>query len=169
MSTLPVMIDFRDHFETERLFIRAPRPGDGAAVNAAIRESYENLRQWMVWAQTIPTIEHSESSVRRAAAEFLLREDLRMHLYRKSDGLFVGSSGLHFIDWSLPRFEIGYWVRASLEGQGYITEAVKGISKFASEELGALRLEIVCDSRNKRSAAVAERYRRVRTLDLSLA
>jgi ribosomal-protein-serine acetyltransferase len=78
-------------------------------------------------------------------------------LWRKSDGLYVGGSGLHRMDWSVPRFEIGYWVRASLEGQGYISEAVHGITRFAFEVLGAERLEIRCDARNERSAAVARR------------
>jgi RimJ/RimL family protein N-acetyltransferase len=57
----------------------------------------------------------------------------------------------------VPRFEIGYWVRASLEGQGYITEAVNGITDFAFNVLGAMRVEIRCDARNTRSAAVAQR------------
>ncbi len=64
---------------------------------------------------------------------------------------------MHRIDWDVPRFEIGYWVRTSLQGQGYITEAVNGISKFAFEQLKAERMEIRCDARNERSAAVARR------------
>ena len=80
-----------------------------------------------------------------------------MALFRKSDGYYVGNSGLHRIDWEVPRFEIGYWVRTSLQGNGYITEAVNGITKFAFELLKAERMEIRCDSRNARSAAVARR------------
>jgi RimJ/RimL family protein N-acetyltransferase len=80
-----------------------------------------------------------------------------MLLIRKSDGMFVGGSGLHRIDWTVPKFEIGYWVRTSLQGQGYITEAVNGITDFAFTVLHARRIEIRCDARNTRSAAVAER------------
>ena len=69
----------------------------------------------------------------------------------------MGSSGLHNIDWAVPRFEIGYWIRTSLSGQGYITEAVNAITDFAFDVLGAQRLEIRCDARNERSAAVARR------------
>jgi RimJ/RimL family protein N-acetyltransferase len=152
-----ILLDFPDHFETERLLLRAPRPGDGRPLNDAIRESIDNLRPWMRWAQTLPTVEQSEAVVRQAAARFYLREDLRLLLFRKSDGLLVGSSGMHHIDWSVPRFEIGYWVRDSLEGQGYVTEAVSGITRFAFETLMAQRIEILCDVKNTRSAAVAER------------
>jgi RimJ/RimL family protein N-acetyltransferase len=152
-----ILLDFPDHFETERLLLRAPRPGDGQPLNDAIRESLDNLRPWMHWAQMLQTVEQTEAVVRQAAARFYLREELRLHLFRKSDGLLVGSSGMHHLDWSVPRFEIGYWVRASLEGQGYVTEAVNGITRFAFETLMAQRMEILCDVNNTRSAAVAER------------
>lgn len=153
----PLMLDFPDHFETERLVIRAPRVGDGRVVNEASLESIENVRLWMLWATPPPTLEDSEAYVRRGVAQFILRESLPMLLFRKSDGLFVGSSGMHSFNWSVPRGEIGYWIRTSLQGQGYMTEAVNGICTFAFDTLKMVRLEIHCDAQNTRSRAVAER------------
>lgn len=155
--TNPILLDFPDRFETERLILRAPCPGDGWTVNGAVRESVNELSPWMPWVHPVQTVEQTEEFLRRAAARWLTREDLMLLLWRKSDGVFVGASGLHRIDWSVPSMEIGYWVRTSLAGQGYITEAVLGITAFAFKTLGAQRLEIRCDSRNTRSAAVAER------------
>lgn len=156
-STNPILLDFPDQFETERLLIRAPRPGDGIAVNAAICESLDELRPWMPWAQVPPSVEDSESHLRGGAARFAQREDLPLTLWLKSEGRFVGGSGLHRIDWSGPCMEIGYWIRTSLSGQGFMTEAVIGITAFAFKHLNAQRIEIRCDARNTRSAAVAER------------
>lgn len=156
-SVNPMLLDFPDFLETERLLIRAPRPGDGAVVNASIVESYDELRAWMPWAIEPQSVEDTETVMRRAAASFIKREDLMLLLFRKSDGLHVGSSGLHRIDWSVPRFEIGYWLRTSLNGHGYMTEAVNGITRFAFDTLKAERVEIRCDALNRRSAAVAER------------
>ncbi len=153
----PILLDFPDSFETERLIIRAPKAGDGQGVNDAIRESYENLKPWMPWARTLPNVQDEEEVMRRGAVRWILREDLAMLLFRKSDGLYVGGSGLHRIDWSVPAFEIGYWVRKSLEGQGYISEAVAGITNFAFGVIGAERVEIRCDTRNIRSANVAQK------------
>jgi RimJ/RimL family protein N-acetyltransferase len=153
----PLLRDIPDQFESERLIIRIPRPGDGAVVNEATLESLENLRPWMPWVDPVPTVEDSERVVRTGVANFIQRSDFMLLLFRKSDGLFVGGSGLHRIDWSVPRFEIGYWVRASLEGQGYVTEAVNRITSFTFAVLGAQRIEIRCDARNTRSAAVAQR------------
>ncbi|HEX2739276.1 MAG TPA: GNAT family N-acetyltransferase, partial [Rubrobacter sp.] len=88
---------------------------------------------------------------------FLERSELRLHLYLKGTETLVGSSGLHRIDWEVPKFEIGYWCRTLFTGRGYTTEAVRGITAFAFDALGARRVEIRCDSRNLPSARVAER------------
>ena len=153
----PVLLDFPEAFETARLRIRCPMPGDGPAVNAGIVESLERFRPWFPWADHAPTEEETETNLRRARARFLDRTDLRLLIFRKDTGDFVGSSGLHRIDWAVPKFEIGYWVRTSCEGKGYITEAVTGITDFAFDALGARRVEIRCDTRNVRSRAIPER------------
>lgn len=154
----PILRDFPDSFETERLAIRSPRAGDGAALNAALRDSWPELARWMPWAAgDPPTVEESEERMREARAKFLLREDLWLLLFLKGTQTMVGSSGLHRIDWQVPKMEIGYWVRTPYAGRGYITEAVEGIAAFAFAQLGARRLEIRTDADNERSAAVARR------------
>jgi RimJ/RimL family protein N-acetyltransferase len=154
----PILRDFPESFETERLVIRAPLAGDGAEMCAAVAESLTELRPWLPWAAETPTVDGYEANVREARARFILRDDLRFQLYLRSEpGSLVGSSGLHRIDWDAGRFEIGYWARTRFAGQGFMTEAVRGITRFAFSELDANRLEIWCDARNERSAAVARR------------
>ena len=157
MQIKPILLDIPESFDTERLTIRAPRAGDGAAMNAAIVETIDNLRPWMPWAQTTQTVEESEENVRQARVKFLARDDLRLHLWLKGTETFVGGSGLHRMNWDVPLFEIGYWCRKRFEGQGYITEAVNGITRFAFDVLKAERVEIRCDARNVRSIGVARR------------
>ncbi|MFZ0544786.1 MAG: GNAT family N-acetyltransferase [Candidatus Promineifilaceae bacterium] len=138
--------------------MRCPLPGDGPELNAAILESWDRLTEWMPWATgEKPTVEESEANVREAYARFLARKDLRLSLFLKGTETLVGGSGLHRMDWKVPRFEIGYWVRTRFAGRGYITEAVAGITDFAIRELGAKRIEIRCDALNVRSAAVPRR------------
>jgi RimJ/RimL family protein N-acetyltransferase len=153
----PILLDIPDSFETERLVIRACRPGDGPAACAAILESLDALRPWVPWASEERTVESTEMFERQAHVRFMAREEFGMNMFRRTDGLFVGGIGLHRIDWTVPRFEIGYWIRTSLQGQGYATEAVRGLTDFTFRVLGAQRIEIRCDARNTRSAAVAER------------
>lgn len=152
-----ILRDFPHSFDTARLTIRCPMPGDGPALNAAILESLEELRPWMPWAKTAPTLEESEIHVRKNHAKFLAREDMPLLLFLKGTNTVIGGSGLHRMDWSVPRFEIGYWLRSSFARQGYMTEAVAGITEFAFEVLGAKRVEIRCDANNVRSAAIPQR------------
>ena len=137
--------------------IRSPMPGDGPELHAAVTESMDELLPWMPWPKEHRTVEDSEASSREARVRFLERTELRMHLYLRGTGTLVGSSGLHRIDWDVPKFEIGYWCRTRFSGQGYATEAVRGIAAFALDTLGAERAEIRCDPRNRPSARVAER------------
>jgi hypothetical protein len=104
----PILRDFPDSFETERLLIRSPMPGDGAGVYAVVTESLEELRPWMPWARNELTVDVEEENMRRARAAFLERSDLMLLLFLKGTNTLVGGSGLHRIDWSVPRFEIGY-------------------------------------------------------------
>ncbi|MEK5034206.1 GNAT family N-acetyltransferase [Paenibacillus sp. FSL R7-0302] len=154
---IPIMLDIPESFETERLLVRALRPGDGKEMNEAIRESLDELKPWMPFAQSMPTVEETEQYVRESQVVYLKRTTLNMEIFRQEDGRFVGNIGLHHVDWDCRRFEIGYWIRSSCSGNGYITEAVNGITDFAIRELGASRIEIRCCALNRRSAAVAER------------
>lgn len=153
----PIMLDFPESLETERLLIRAPLWGDGKALNEAIRESLNELKPWMPFAQSMPSLEESEQFVREARLDFLKRNVLHMNIFSKADGSFIGCSGLHHIHWESRCFETGYWMRTSCTGKGYITEAVNGITDFAVHVLAANRIEIRCSARNTKSAAVAER------------
>jgi RimJ/RimL family protein N-acetyltransferase len=140
---------------TPRLSLRAPHPDYAPRMVEAIGESLGELREWMEWAKRTPSLEESRAQQEKARASFLARDDLPLVLFR--DERLVGGSGLHRIDWRVPCFEIGYWVRTPDRGQGYVTEAVRAIEELAFERLGARRVEIRMDVRNARSRAVPER------------
>ncbi|WP_394841705.1 GNAT family N-acetyltransferase [Pendulispora brunnea] len=155
--TAPILIDLPEAIETKRLYIRAPMPGDGSTTLASVLETWDALHETMPWARERPTLEGQEAAARRLHAAFVRREDLPMFAFLKDRKTHVACSGLHRMDWDVPRFEIGYWVRRSFEGQGYVTEVVRALAGFALAKLGAQRVEIRCSHRNVRSQRVAER------------
>lgn len=156
MKSNPILLSFPETFETERLIIRAPQFGDGTLINEAISESVNEMRPWLPFVKNLPTLDESEAYVRKARLNFLERTDLVLHLIDKNTGQFVGSSGLHRFDWNIRKFEIGYWLRTSRTGQGFMTEALNGITFFAINHLDANRIEIRCSSGNVASIRVAE-------------
>ena len=155
MSLDASTLEIPEELQSQRLRLRAPHPRYAADMNEAIRESIDELRPWMDWAQRVPSLQESIDQQRRAREKFLAREDLQLILF--CEDRLVGSSGLHRIDWEIPKFEIGYWVRSSDVGRGYASEAVATIASFAFDELSARRVEIRSSTRNQRSRAVPER------------
>ncbi|WP_270179154.1 GNAT family N-acetyltransferase [Alkalihalobacillus sp. CinArs1] len=153
----PILIDFPREIHTERLYIRCPLPGDGLVVHESIQASRAELKLWMPFAKNDQSKEEVEENVREAHAAFLKREDLRLHIYHKDTGDFIGSSGLHRIDWNVRKFEVGYWIDTRHSGNGYMTEAVRAITEFAFKELHARRVEVRCDTKNNRSMRIIER------------
>jgi len=153
----PLLIEVPERLQTERLLLRPPRPGDGPAICEAVAASLAELRPWMPWAQGEPTPEEAEANARRTLAKFMLREDLTFALFDANTGQVLGGTGLHRIDWSLPRFEIGYWCRTGFTGRGLVSEAVRALSRMAFDTLMAQRVEIRMDDRNAGSRRVAER------------
>lgn len=153
----PILRDFPYSIETERLLIRGPLPGDGKMVRTTVLESQNELKQWLPWAVDIPDDEQYEINVRKGHIRFLNREDLWLMVLLKDTGVIIGGSGLHRIEWDVPKFEIGYWLGTAYTGHGYMTEAVEAISDFAFEVLGAMRVEIRVDSNNHKSIAIPKR------------
>ncbi len=117
----------------------------------------EACKPWMAWAQKNPTVEESETLVREGHAKFVKREDLMLLVFLKGTSTMVASSGLHHIDWNVPRCEIGYWARTPFAGRGYVTEAVAGVTEFARVHLGALRVEVRAAEKNPRSWRIPEK------------
>lgn len=144
------------HITTDRLTIRSPTLADAPTVNAAIHASGEALRAWMPWAQSLPSLTETTDNLRDAMTQTLAGRDYRLLLFSHA-GDFVGSSGLHQVDWRIAKAEIGYWAHQRFAGKGLISEAVAGITQHAHQVMGLRRVEILVSDRNHRSWRVAER------------
>jgi RimJ/RimL family protein N-acetyltransferase len=151
MARLPAQL------ETPRLLLRVPQTSDAAPLNAAIVESFAELTQWMPWAAQPQTTEDTAAFCARAHEEWQADVRYGVVMCRRSDGLIVGATGYPNVDWEVPKFEVGYWCRTTLVGQGYASEASQALALLAFEELAAERVELRMDDENQRSWRVAER------------
>lgn len=154
---LPTAIEVPVPFLGRRVLVRPYEREDATAVREAVEESRETLKPWMPWWDTHKTIEESIDFCARSKAGWLLRESMNLGIWERESGRYLGGTGFHDPSWKVRKFEIGYWLRMSAEGRGYMTEAVKVLTRAAFEHFGANRLEIRCDVRNGRSKRVAER------------
>ena len=155
-----------DELRGERVLVRPYRESDAEALREAVEESREHIRPWLPWADAHQSVEETRDWIVHCIAHWLLREDLPLSIWEIESGRYLGGTGLHPRNWGIGYFEIGYWLRRSAAGHGYMQEAVRLIVDYAFEHLGAQRVEIRCDARNRRSAAVAERLGFVREAHL---
>ncbi len=155
-DTYPTLIDIPAELRGERVLLRPYRAGDAEHILAAVDESREHLRPWVNWVDDMATVEDCRDYCIRCAAKWMLRTDLALGIFDADTRQFLGGTGLHDPNWELRSFEIGYWMRASAVGHGYVTEAVRLLVDLAFDRLQARRVELNCDPGNDASRRVAE-------------
>jgi RimJ/RimL family protein N-acetyltransferase len=143
--------------ETERLILRLPTREDAAEINAALRETFDELHRWMEWAREVPALEETTGRVETIRSAFAAGEDYSYSAFLKGTNIFVVSLSIYTLDQGVPKYGIGYWCRRQFQGQGYVTESVRALTRLGFERLGANRLQITCDVNNTGSRRVAER------------
>ena len=158
-STPPyrTLIPLFEELRGERVVMRSYRESDAQALFEAIAESRDHLRPWLPFADEHQTVDESRHWIIQQLANWILRDVLMLSIWEQATGRYLGGTGLHPHDWEIGYFEIGYWIRASAEGHGFVTEAVRLLTDYALNTLKANRLEILCDELNVRSAAIPKR------------
>lgn len=136
---------------TPRLLLRPPRLTDLPSLVPLVGD----------WRVARPTrIPHPYS--RKEGEEFVRTSDrkrragvsLYLLIFDRKTGRLVGGTGLHEIDWTDCRFELGYWVAPSDWGQGVASEAAYAVCRAAFGTLGLHRVNANVYAFNPRSARV---------------
>jgi RimJ/RimL family protein N-acetyltransferase len=68
-----------------------------------------------------------------------------------------GSIGMHVLDAQFRNVEVGYWAAAQARGRGLTTRALRLISRWAIDQVGAERVQLRADVLNTPSLRVAEK------------
>ncbi len=137
--------------------LRPPRRTDATELYFAIRESMDALLPWMAWAHPAYNEVDAAEWVRRAARAFSDGLEFQFVMREVSTGALLGSVGLNGIDRLNQWANLGYWIRTSRQGNGFVTRATRLVSDFGLTELNLGRIEILAAVENRRSQAVAER------------
>ena len=153
----PILRELPEDLVGSRVVVRPFRVGDGQALWEAVEESREHLLPWLPWAKGHQTPADSEAYARKKQADWLLREDFSLGIWEQGTVRFLGGSGLHATQWDVPAFEIGYWLRKSAEGHGFMTETVCLVCQLAFDTLKANRVYIRAETLNNRSTAIPRR------------
>ena len=153
----PLLRDVPGELTGQQVALKVYAPGDGAELWEAISDDREHLIRWQSWAGNLRTPADAEAYVRRKVWRWMLRDDLAYTVRERGTNRYLGNAELEVVSWEDCTFGIGYWLRHSAQGHGYMSEAVRLLCALAFESLGAARVHIKCDVLNTRSANVARR------------
>ena len=142
-------------FTSARLRLERPRPEHAAVVMESVNASLAELR-YIGWGQAAFDAERALRFCTHDAELVAAGECLIYFAFERLSGAFIGNLDLHSFDFDVPRGEIGYVGDARRAGSGLMFEAATALLRLGFE-LGLERIEAVCDARNLRAIAFAER------------
>jgi RimJ/RimL family protein N-acetyltransferase len=140
-----------------RIILRAYRPTDAPPVWEAIQESRASLIRWMPDIGRRQTIGAVQAGLEQVCRARWRGERLLYGVWSRRQRRFLGEVGLHDIDWSQPACGVGYWLRSSACGQGYMAEALELLHSHATRSLLMQRFEAHIAPTNLPSRRVAQR------------
>ena len=152
----PILLDIPQELTSSRLLLRSPHAGDGSIISPSVRESLAELKEWMPWATDDYNTQTGEEWCRKAAANFISREQLQFLIFTRDKSHHIGNIGAFKFNWQIPSCEVGYWLHTAHTGQGYMTEAVGALLTMLRSHIQVRRVEIRSNAENSRSRRVAE-------------
>jgi ribosomal-protein-serine acetyltransferase len=137
--------------------VRRFGPEDVRPLFEATSESIDDLCRWMVWCHPGYTLEECAAFVASCDARWDRGESYSFVVFDPRDGAFLGSAGLNQINHAHRVANLGYWVRRSRAGRGIATGAVRQVARYALQELGLNRLDVLVPRGNRPSQRVAQK------------
>jgi RimJ/RimL family protein N-acetyltransferase len=161
---------------TARLHLRSWRADDAQELAPILERDVPHLSPWIPARVAEPaSVADLVTRLSGFAADFAAARAFRYALFDSQRNELLGeidlfprnASGRVAIDES-DRAEVGYWLRSDRTGQGFATEAVREVIDAAMALRRFAHIEIRCDARNVRSAALPARMGFVLSPDIAL-
>ena len=153
----PSMVDLFVELRGQQVVLRPYQESDALPLFEAVEESRDYLSQWINFPKRHVTLAQTQEWIVQQQANWSFCSDLSTAVWSTNSGEYLGDCRVYPHSWETRYFSLSYWLRHSASGKGYMSEAVTLWSDFAFDQLQASRLEIRCDVRNDRSAALARR------------
>jgi ribosomal-protein-alanine N-acetyltransferase len=162
--TLPVspLLPLTTQLTTERLVLRAARPGDVPALRYAARKNLEHLRPWTARppvGEDLTSLTAVSNDVLRTRKAWKRGEGHTFWMFDSgSDERVLGRVQLSsVVRGAFHNAYLGYWCDAEHQGRGLATEAVRAVIGCAFELLELHRVQAAVMPRNAASLRVVEK------------
>lgn len=149
---------------TPRLLLRPARENDVPALYRALRRNADHLRPWSPTpprGEKRPTLTTAASEIARWRALWRRGDSFALYAFEHApdgEAAIVGRVTLGRVTRGVfQNAYLGYWMDASRQGQGLMTEAVEAALDFAFGPLALHRVQAAIMPRNARSIRVVEK------------
>ena len=140
---------------TERLLLRPYEPADAAAFFAVLDQSRARLRlSFPERLRAVSNLVTAETQLAKFAHDWRTGRFYVLGIWLRRTAAYLGDICL--MPQQDGQAEIGYYLAAEAEGQGYAREALAVVCEFGFGEIGAERLLIRCFADNVRAQGVAQ-------------
>jgi [ribosomal protein S5]-alanine N-acetyltransferase len=123
---------------TERLRLRAPVPGDAAALLAVLGDPevtrYHNV-------PTVTTLAEAQALLERLAQRYAAHDTIRWAIELAEHSGMIGTVGLLRFDFEHRHAEVGYEIGRHWWGRGLTPEAAAAVIQYGFSVLGLHRIE----------------------------
>jgi RimJ/RimL family protein N-acetyltransferase len=137
--------------------LRPFRLDDAAPLYEAVRESIREVKPWMSFAHDGYSLQDAKEFIQITRVRWAERTLFAFAMIDTMDDSVLGGCSLSHIHPIYHLCNLGYWVRTSRHGEGIAGRATKLAARFAFEQVGLIRVEIVVALENKASMRVAEK------------
>lgn len=120
-----------------------------------VKDSYDDLAQWLVWPPFCKTVADFEGFVKRSLHDYADGKSMTCGMFYQNE--LVGNVSFNNINRQLKKVEIGYWLATGFQGKGIVTRVCQKLVDLAFNQLHFDKVEIQAASENTASRAVAER------------
>jgi ribosomal-protein-serine acetyltransferase len=135
-------------------YLRLICEADAPELHALIETNCKHLAKWLSWAAT-QTFDDTLGFIRRAEAQVAANDGF--HTAIVYEGQVAGVISYMGINWRNRRTTLGYWLDATHQGRGTMTNAVRLLVDHAVFVWKLNRIEIRAAVENQASRAIPER------------
>ncbi|MGV3538525.1 MAG: GNAT family N-acetyltransferase [Rufibacter sp.] len=143
---------------TARLWLRAYSPEMALPFWKLIQENRERLLvDFPDRTAAVQTLEDAAHRIRIMGYQRKAGDLYSLGIFRKDNEEYIGDITLRRLARGKLYSEVGYYLSAEAEGQGFATEALRAVVKYAFQVLRMEYVNLRCATENQKSQGVAQR------------
>lgn len=139
---------------TKDLIIRPLLSVDRQEVSASIKESLDNLKMWLPWADSVPNAQEGVKIADKYFEQAEAGEAYHFIVYQNEK--FMGMCSYIEHDVVGKTAHLAYWCRNNAQNEDYFIDAVNAVLNYAFKELGLIGFSISCIVGNFLSEEIAK-------------